>query len=390
MWSTVTTLGTAGHDSAPSLDGSDTAVAFGRTTTTNGVDVFDGSLTESQSGPLQFVAATTGDPKVLEADLYITCAWANRPVLVTLRPVSTTQNAYTVNGTSYNTATFSTPYDASTGCPGGEVYARVTDGFNLSSRALVRTIASDQPGPRKLPLPAIAAPRPGSSYLQFDPVIAIGSSIDGTTTNKANTTVCWTLTGPSGSGYSGTPVGCVLENEIDPPQAPAPNGVKGWVPGQWTLKVTVTDPATGQTASTSVAYTVLPDPQNVGMNNATVSFNPSTLYVPSSGNDVTVNVKSQAGDLRSIDARSVAITRVGNHVTSIPVDTASGTTGWVRNSDGTYTAKFNRQTLTCFIATTGLTGLYVPIVVSGTGSAFSFSGFDRDNPLTTPGSGVTC
>lgn len=387
-WPNQTTLTSSGQDSLPSLSADATAIAFSHNTGgANGLDVFVGTISQDQTKPLQFTAATTGDPKQLEADLYITCGTTNHPILVALKSTSTQSPAFTSNGTTYNTATFSASYDVNRACAGGSIWAVVTDGFLQSQPVLIRTVPTTGGGGGgglpQLPSPAIGAPRPGSVYLQYDAVLVVGSTIDATnTTNAGGTQTCWFLTGPANSGYSNRQVGqCSANTEIDPP-------ANGWTPGSYTLTEKVTD-ANG-TGTASVTYTVLPDPNHLG-SNVTVSFDPNTLYVPSSGNDVTLNVKSQSTDLRAIDSKTVRISAIGSFPTNIPVDTASGTTGWVRNSDGTYTAKFNRQTVTCFITTHGLVGLYVPIVLSGSGTGLTIAGFDPQKPITSPStSSISC
>lgn len=402
-WNNVSTLTTGGTDTTPSLTLQDDAVSFTRTVAgANADDVFVGTLGQSQDGPLQFTAATPGDPNHLEADFFIDCGSLDqpqdRPIIVTLRPSSVQSAAYTdSNGVTWNTASFSADYNEARACAGGGIYAQVTDGFQESSPELVRRVPRNYQGPRHQPLPAIAAPRPGAVYLQFDPLIAIGSDISGTTTNAGTTTICWRLTGPTGSGYSNTPIpvgtsACGTPIEQDAPASPT----LGWKPGVWTLTATATDSVENTSASTSVNFTVLPDPAHTG-SNVGVTFNPQTLYVPSSGNDVTLTVKANGQDLTKVTASTVQISQVGGASTSIPVDTASGTTGWVKNSDGTYTAKFNRQTLTCTITNLGLIGVYVPIVLSGSAldkngnTLFSITGYDHQNPTTSPsGSTIAC
>lgn len=367
QWTSLTQLTAAGTDTAAALAARAGAIAFDRTTPATGHDVFDATV-GSGNPAITFTATTTGDPTLLRSDLYIFCAGAYDPIGVALRPTSTT------TGATFSTASFSFDYDDRQACPGGTIYAQVTNGFLNSELRPIRTVPGTPTPPA--PSPAIGSPKPGSLFLQYDVIPATGSNTDtsGGTNNDAYS-VSWYLTGPEGSGYSSTAVGTGARVDIAPPAG-------GWKAGPYTLTQKVTG-AAGQTASTSTTYAVLADPTH-GDLNVTVSFNPSTLYVPSNGNDVKVVVTPQQGqDLSQISASTVRIVQVGRTATAQGVDTASGTTGWYANGNGSYTAKFDRQTLTCVMTNTGLVGGYILVVVSGSGGGQSFRGFDPVNPNTS-------
>jgi len=208
-------------------------------------------------------------------------------------------------------------------------------------------------------------------------VIAVASTIDPATgTNPSTVGGAWYLTDPSGTTKQvgdSDPTHLTLQ----PPVA------GGWTPGQYTLTLKLSP--SGAEATTT--YVVLADPGHMGLN-VGVKFNPQTLYVPSSGNYVSITVTPQAQKLASVDPATVKITEVGKYLLTTPIgiDPTAGGTGWARHSDGSYTAKFNRQRLTCEMSKHGLAGFYVPVVISGSGTGFSFTGYDSKSPNATQNS----
>ena len=375
LWTNQTQLTSSGTDARPSLSASSEVVAFDRPTGgSTGRDVFTG-LRDDHYGSVSFTATTDGDPRLLEADLYQSCGHGYEPVTVFRKPTSTSAGPPA-------SATFTFAYDDSNGCPGGELLAQVTNGFQTSPLTTIRRFpATTTPA---LPVVAsIAAPTSGSTYLQYDHVIAVASTIDPSTgTNPATVTGTWKLTDPSGVTRQ---VG-----DSDPTHLYLQPTSGGWAPGDYTLTLTLSP--SGAVARTT--YTVLADPGHKGVN-VGVQFNPQTLYVPSSGNYVSVTVLPQAQKMSSVDPATVRITEVGKFLLTkseqIGIDPTAGGTGWVRNTDGSYSAKFNRQQLTCAMARYGLVGGYVPVVVSGSGTGVSFTGYDSKFPNATPASSpVAC
>ena len=378
----VTPLTTGTTDAAPSLAQDLSAVAFDRATATNGRDVFDASLSNVNSH-IDFTASTQGDARRLRADLFDYCAGAYDPIFVAVPPTSISSDGHS--------ATWNITYDTSRGCPGSDVSVRISDGFNLSTVTYLETIpGSGTNSPPSAPGAAIGTPVPGSVYLQYDVVLAQASSIDPRNGTNSGVTTQYYLTGPSGSGFSTTPVGGANSTSLQlNPTTPG-----GWVTGRYTLTFRATN-SNGLSNDATTTVTVLPDPQHRGQN-VRVSFAPQTLYVPSSGNDVTLTVTPQTQDLSKIVASSVRISQVGAEAANIPVDTASGTTGWASTSGGSYLAKFSRSALTCFMQSHGLNGGYVAVVITGSSapgsSQFTISGFDPVYPTVTPAgsSGTTC
>lgn len=376
-WNNQTQLTSTGTDAAPSLSASGGVVSFDRAVDAEyGRNVFTGVRHDSASN-VSFTATTEGDPRLLEADVYQSCGFGIEPVAVFLTPTSTTSGPPAG-------ATFAFDYNDNGGCPGGQLLAQVTNGFLTSPLVPIRTFP---PGvtPRKR-TPAIASPTNGATYFQYDQVIAVASTIDTASgTNPPEATATWHLTGPAGSKYEspGRTVGGADPTRLE--LVPEPGG---WTPGEYTLTLQVSD---GGSASTS--YVILADPGHKGYN-VGVTASPQTLYVPSSGNYATFTVTPQAQKLSQIDPKTVAITEVGKLILKQPIriDPSAGNGGWVANSDGTYTAKFNRQALTCLMAQQSYIGFYVPVVISGRGSnGVTFTGFDPKYPSTLPATKpVTC
>ena len=383
LYTSRTQLTSGQIDTWPAVSADAKGIAFDRligAPSTNGHDVMNGTL-EQSSTTLDF-SATDDNPGELRADLYLGRANSYDPIYAAEHPTS-------VSG---STASWSLRYEDVNGCPGCTIYVQVTDGFQSTPLTPIRTIPVNppegtQPG---APSPAIGAPTPGSTYLQYDAVIAVGSNVDPSVgTNGSGVQMEWTLTGPSGSGYDGTSVlGTTNRLELNP-RFPG-----GWAPGAYTLTLTVTNSA-GLKGTASTTFRVLPDPQHRG-SNVRVQFNPQTLYVPSSGTNVTIRVIPQGQDLSKVLASSVHISRVGNTEVSIPTVTGGGTKGWASNGDGTYTAKFDRQVLTCAMFRTGLVAGYIPVTVTGETSTkianpFVFEGYDPIHPNTNPAdSPATC
>ena len=381
-WSKVTQLTTGTTDAAPSLAEDLSAVAFDRATTTNGRDVFDASLSNVNSH-IDFTATTQGDARRLRADLFDYCAGAYDPIFVAVPPTSVSSDGHS--------ATWNITYDTSRGCPGSDVSVRISDGFNLSTLTYLETIpGSGTNSPPSAPGAAIGTPVPGSVYLQYDVVLAQASSIDPRNGTNSGVTTQYYLTGPSGSGFNMTAVGAANSTSLQlNPTTPG-----GWVTGRYTLTFRATN-SNGLSNDATTTFTVLPDPQHRGQN-VRVSFAPQTLYVPSNGNDVTMTVTPQTQDLSKIVAGSVRISQVGAEAANIPIDTASGTTGWGTTSGGSYQAKFSRSALTCFMQSHGLNGGYVAVVITGSSAAgssqFTISGYDPIYPNVTPAgsAGTTC
>lgn len=382
----VTQVTSGCSDATPSLAGDASGLVFDRVsstgcaTTTNGHDVMVGSLTTDAS-TLSF-SYTAANAANLKADLFDNCAPFEDPIFVAVPPTTVSADG--------KTASWTVTYPPSRGCPGSQVQVRVTDGYNVTPLSTLETLPGRSAGgPAAVPGVAIANPSSGSTYLQYDAVMVSGSTVATTSGTNSGVTTQFYLSGPAGSGFAGypsSPVGAANQVTLDLEPA-TPNG---WIPGSYTLTLRAANTATGETGTISVTYSVLSDPSHSG-SNVGVDFNPQTLYVPSSGNDVTLTVTPNGQDLSQVSASSVYITQIGDFEASIPVDTSSGNGGWTAGGGGTYSAKFSRQTITCFMNSHQLSGGYVPVVLTATAPSFSITGFDKVYPTVTPASSpVTC
>lgn len=329
------------------------------------------------------------DPASLLADLTLLCGDVTMPLSV--RNVPTT-----VSGT---TATFEIAIDREAGCSGGTYRARVSDGWTTAFTDLGGTASDD-----RAPAPAIYAPADGSTLLQWERIPIAGSVVDET---HQQLTLDWYHSGPGISKYHvGT--GDSLPDLV-PPAA-------GWPVGAHTIEVVATD-AGGRTASTAVTVTLLEDKDNDGIdrdresclggdadldpsnaggdpdadgipsvddplpctsaNNVAVDFDPDTLYVPSSGNPVTVYLHSKSIDLRTIDGATVKIeTAAGTPMQLSPIS-------WEASAKSAK-AQFDRAVLTQLLADEGLIGFYVPLVITGTTPTGGVRGVDPSAPVTSP------
>lgn len=359
----------ANCDADPAVSANDEAIAFDRGTASHGRDVFVGTRGDDE-GVIRFEASTTDDSTLLRADILIDCVPdddfnGNDVVLAGLRPKEPTRDGE---------ADFEFHYTDRFTCPGGVLYARVNNGYNLGQLTPIRYLPEPPSGqPPVLPSPAIGSPAPGSTYLQYDAVLATASNVVPRGTNQAATAE-WRLTGPAGSGYSNTvvaPPGTTPSRLALEPPVP-----HGWVPGRYDLTLSVT--IDGRAGTTSTYFFVLPDQGHTGRT-VGVRFDPQTLFVPSNGNDVTLTLTSNGLDLSALDPSTVKITEVGNVPTSLPM-----TSKLTMNKDGTYQAKFSRQQLTCAMHSNGLSSGYVRVVIAGTGPGLSMRGYDPQYPNVTP------
>lgn len=395
---------TAGSiDLAPWLDGD--ALVFQRAVQTGpssfAYDVFELTLGGSKQLVQASAQAPAGtDAANLRADVLLDCGTSGGPTY--LVAVSIPPSA--IAGT---TARFSTAFDPSLSCAGGTISILVTAGIdrNAAGPGSTATVSSaDKP-----PVAAVAAPAPGSSRLQWNVIPLRGSGKDAEEGELTGSQLTWRLVGPNGPISLATSTG----GSIDVPVPPG-----GWTPGTYSATETATDATASGTASTT--FTILADadddgipasldrtscatgatsadddPTNAfgdldgdGLPNqsdpepcrppdpatfayeATTNFDPSTLYIPSSGNTVTVYVSVAGRDMRQIAASSVRLDRIAG---AVPGTSDSGScarfgtfvaTAWTATADQGV-AKFDRQRLIGYLTCRGVMNRQIDVRIVG-------------------------
>lgn len=337
-------------------------------------------------------------PGEVRLDVFVDCDGIRYPAVVAAVPTSV--------DASTGEASFDLTYDYGNACPGGSVDVRFTDGFHTTWQYTVAVVPGDPNGGGSAndpyPVGAIYSPTAGGAVLQYDVVGLAGSATDENGTVEDDR-IRWRLVGPQGPDivrYGSTP------EDISPAEG-------GWIAGTYTAVLEVlTDGVYREVASASFAIISDADrdgpPRPCGdvegewrdafrdhdldglaniedrdpctsANNVIVSFDPKTLYVPSSGNDVMLRVTSTSIDLSAVSPADVRITRVGAWYVDHLVATS-----WVYDRQAKqWLARFNRSAVTSYLGEKGLVGMYVPITLTGTASGAVFRGLDPKYPLTS-------
>lgn len=358
-----------------------------------------------RGGSLITVQVSDDNPQDLRLDLFLNCDGTRYPIAVGLLPKQ-------VSATG---ATFEYVYDPSIGCTNGTIEAVAADGYwrttpSAQGQAPITT------GP-KPPVAAIYVPFAGQRLLQYSAIPLSGAGNDPDDGALTGGSLRWTVRRTSDSA--------ILQTKTGPAQNLAGAAVDltppagGWpVDVDYTVELTVTD-SDGETDTATFPIRILGDNDNDGLwtgieptacggsgdddpTNAytdadgdgvpnldeavvgsdlcvgnppalkasTITFDPSTLYVPSNGNTVTVYVKVPGQNLAEVVGGSVRITRIsgrGRGTYDATTDPAffdftnlswsvSGTTG---------TAKFDRQALNSFLLVRNLVGTTVTVTVAG-------------------------
>ena len=384
---------TDANDAWPSLRADAKELVVARTATDGSTD----AVVIDLSRRTVRVKARDEFPGVLRLDVFVECDAATFPLAVAQKPVST-------GGAG---AEFVVPIDPARACGGGEILVRVTDGYRTAWRS-VGFLPEDPNGGTSedsgYPAGAIYSPPSGATLTQYRLVALAGTAVDEDGT-VPDSRLRWRLQRPDGT------VSVVGTGSTPPDLSPAAGG---WAPGTYITYLDVLEEGTFEESARST-FTVLKDADNdnrpatacsendsnpndafadadsdsivnvddpqpcVSANNATVSFDPQTLYVPSSGNDVTLSIKSSAVNLAGVDPSTVEIVKVGQWYT-----TGLKATAYSYDSKSkTAQAKFNRAQLTQFMHERGLVNRYVPIVVSGRSGTTSFRGFDPRYPYAS-------
>jgi hypothetical protein len=107
--------------------------------------------------------------------------------------------------------------------------------------------------------------------------------------------------------------------------------------------------------------------------NVTVDLDANSLKTTSNGSTVTLYLTASGVDLRTVPMGTIAATRIGNYDAHLPAVSLRDVTAT------SATVKLDRQQLQGFVTNLGLTG-YLPVILTGSGSAGSFRGFDPTDP----------
>jgi hypothetical protein len=314
-------------------------------------------------------------------------------------------------------ATFTVRYDSSALPPGSTRRVQVSDGWSTATRDFGPPAGTARP-----PVTAVYTPSVGAEILQFDSIPLTGSARDASGVELEGANLRWFHRAPGettvravGTGPRVEGSGIATVGHLDPP-------VGGWVVGIHTVTLRATDSA-GLASETSVQFEILADNDRDGrpatrevrcpgsptggdddpydvfgdddrdgiLNgedvapcapdvNVTTDFDPDSLYVPSSGTPVTVHLRGATG-LSGIDPATVSIVQLGYHRLTTPL--AASAWSFDRKTK-TATAKFDRQQLTAALHERELVGGWVPIVLTGASSSFTFRGVDPSAPVTFP------
>ncbi|HVF75186.1 MAG TPA: hypothetical protein VM938_09055 [Acidimicrobiales bacterium] len=233
-----------------------------------------------------------------------------------------------------------------------KVAANLNDGVDISG--VVR--GGDAESAANAPLLSISSP-PATAGAARVPLSATAWS-----PTWGHVDVQWSLRSPGAAGYG--PVVATGSHADVGPLATA---------GVWGIRAVAVDPDGNQsTAETTVTICGVA---------ANVDFDPNTLFAPSEGQPVQAHVTLPCGI--SPSGLSVSIVEVDGLAYSQPA------TAWNIAGATTATAKFDRGTLTRFMAANGLVGRYVPVTLracsaAGCTSGVVVAGTDPTAPLVTP------
>lgn len=380
----LTSPGAGTYDSMPSMGG---VPAFARF-----FNDFDGGGQWDVfllRGQVQVVTTVTDDgtPADLRLDIYYQCLGS---------PAYDVAVALTPDDVETGSASWTTNYDPSLACPDGTLTAIASDGFLRSDAEEAGTIESDP----QAPVPTIYAPFDGRQFLQYQGISLHGGAKDAEDGEVADLGLAWFL--------DGSPVGTGGSLNLSPP------GV-GWSSGAHTVTLRATD-SDSTFVETSVGIVILADADNDwlpadveadatcfganadsdptnsfgdadgdGYSNVDdmltdegpcdpadaytvfATFGPDVLYIPSSGDSVTITVTSPRRDLKQVAGSTVRISDLSGAVVSIPA------TSWTVDKKGVGVARFSRQAVSQMLTTLGLVGQTVTVTITGTSITHSWT-----------------
>lgn len=292
--------------------------------------------------------------------IYVHCGGAELPIAVDATP-------HHPDPTRPELVTFSADnHDPSFDCgPGsdplsnqGKASGLITDDWSLSNKKYSSGTIRNETGQ---PIPAIQSPAAGSA-LRIDTSIPLeGSGWDSEGRILPGSALSWELQLPGTTIWQNVGTG----NHVDATQERAGLGKALWPLGSYKARLTASD-------GTSAVSTIV----EFNVSKGRADFDPNTLYVPSSGNDVVAYVTLQSQNLSEVSMSGVQLVElggyklgVGGNPAPIPANkwSVSGTTG---------SAKFNRLAVTSALSALGLVGDNVEFVMRIQTSTFTFHGVD--------------
>ena len=297
--------------------------------------------------------------------IYVNCGGADVPIEVDSTP-------HHPDPSNPQIVTFSADnHDPSLDCgpgPGnqGKAGGLITDDWSLSNKAYSTGTIRNDTGK---PIAAIHYPVAGSA-LNIDASIALdGSGWDPEGMVLPGSALTWELQLPGTSTWKNLGTG----NHVDVTPAKAGLGQTLWPLGTYKARLTANDGTSS--VSTLVEFS---------LSRGRADFDPNTLYVPSSGNDVVSYVTLHAQNLSQVRARDVQIVELGGHKLGEAGNPAPITANKWSSSGNLGTAKFNRQVLSDALIALGLVGNHIEFVMRIKTSTFTFHGVDivRVEPIS--------
>ncbi len=383
-----------GLDSKPSLGPILAFTRFLDNVDTSQDDVF--LLTDQFQVVVHATFDEDSDPDHRKLDLLYKCTGSPTfDVAVAVNPVDS----------DATTASWVANYDPSLTCPNGTLSVAVMDGRHrvVDAGEALTDVTGD-------PAPVAAIYEPDADHedtiLQGAGLALHGSGHDSPVGELTGAAVQWFVTVAGGVATEVDSTDCNSSRthcDIDPP------GGGLWPVGPLTVELRVTGSG-GEMDSDFATIEVLKDSDNDGIPASADSlcnsdtnpqdayldrdgdgtlagddyaffgspcvggtFGPDTLYVPSSGETVSMTVKIPGRDLRTVDRNSVVLRFMSGTELIPPIPS----TGWTVASKGaSATATFNRQVVIQKLIDLGLVGGTVYFTVTGTSLGWTFDATD--------------
>lgn len=240
----------------------------------------------------------------------------------------------------------------------GKAGGLISDDWSLSNKAYSAGTIRNDTGK---PIGAIHYPAGGSALRIDSPIALDGSAWDAEGMVLAGSALKWELQLPGSTTWKSVGTG----NHVDATPQLAGLGNVLWPLGKYSARLTATE---GGVSTSTIA--------DFEVSKGAADFDPNTLYVPSSGNDVVAYLSLHAESLKRVSTNEVQIVELGGAKLGESGNPAPiPATRWsVSGSIGT--AKFNRQVLSDALLQLGLLGTHVEFVLRIQDSAFTFHGVD--------------